>query len=151
MRLSSIVGKRGQVLAEDIRRLPLIFLRVKALTHRMRNIALIHGKQDNPHLPDATADAVLVANAYHEITHPRPVLETLLRSLRSGGRLVIVDRAPYSPNGESPDLNHQHHEIAMSVVEAEIKRSGFEVISRQDRFIERAGDQPWWLLVARKP
>ena len=151
LKLSSIVGKSGQVLAVDIRKLPLFFLRVRALTHGMHNITLIHAASDNPHLPAGTADAVLVANTYHEITNSKPVLENLFRSLRSGGRLVIVDHGPQTTGGESADLEPQHHEIAVSVVEDEIKRSSFELVSRQDRFIDRAGDQPWWLLVARKP
>jgi ubiquinone/menaquinone biosynthesis C-methylase UbiE len=151
LKLSSIVGRRGQVLAVDIRRMPLFFLWVRALMHGMYNIKVIPGDVDHPHLPAGAADAVLVANTYHEFTNPKSILEDLFRSLRSGGRLVILDRGPHSANGQSGDLELQHHEIPAAVVENEIRRTGFEVISRQDRFIDRAGDQPWWLLVARKP
>jgi hypothetical protein len=54
----------------------------------------------------------------------------------------------------------ERFQIAVSIVEDEIHQSGFEVTSRDDRFIDqpaaaRPGDRPddhvWWLLVARKP
>jgi hypothetical protein len=54
----------------------------------------------------------------------------------------------------------QQYEIAPSVAEDEIRQGGFEVLSRDDRFIdrpavERSGDRQddhvWWLIVARKP
>jgi hypothetical protein len=53
----------------------------------------------------------------------------------------------------------QQYQIAVSIAEDEIRQRGFEVISRDDRFIdrpaiERPGDRPddhvWWLIVARK-
>jgi len=53
----------------------------------------------------------------------------------------------------------QQYQIAFSIAEGEIRR-GFEIFSRDDRFIdrlatERPGDRPddhvWWLIVARKP
>ena len=33
----------------------------------------------------------------------------------------------------------------------QIREAGFRLVSRDDRFIDRAGDDPWWLLVVEKP
>jgi hypothetical protein len=51
--------------------------------------------------------------------------------------------------------------VAPAAVEKELRASGFEVLSREDRFIDRLpieclGDRSdehtwWWLIVARKP
>jgi hypothetical protein len=38
-----------------------------------------------------------------------------------------------------------------AAVEDELRRSAFEVVDRQDRFIERPDGAVWWLIVARKP
>ena len=38
-----------------------------------------------------------------------------------------------------------------ALVEAELRQRGFEILSRDDRFIDQPGDEPWWLLVARRP
>jgi hypothetical protein len=64
-------------------------------------------------------------------------------ALRAGGRLVIVDRGP----GRAAD----GHEAPMDVVAAEIQREGFELVDREEPFIDPPGDDPWWLLAARKP
>jgi len=151
LKLSAAVGKSGRVLAVDTRRLPLVFLWVRALLRRRHNLDVIHGEPDNPHLPAVAVSAVLVANTYHELAHPEPILNSVFRSLIPGGRLVIVDRGPHSARGESREIEAQHHELPPALVENEIRQQGFEIISRQDRFIDRPGDRPWWLIVARKP
>ena len=53
-----------------------------------------------------------------------------------GGRLVVLDRGPRSYQGESRETQMQRFQIALSTVEDEIRQSGFEVISRDDRFID---------------
>jgi ubiquinone/menaquinone biosynthesis C-methylase UbiE len=151
LKLASLVGTRGRVLSVDIRRLPLAFLWARGFMHRFRNIDVIHGDTGDPHLPAGVADAVLIANTYHELADPQPILEKVFRSLRSEGRLVILDRGPDSANGESPDAERTHHHVRASSVEDEVVRRGFEIVQYEDRFIDRAGDEPWWLIVARKP
>lgn len=88
------------------------------------------------------------------------MLDQTFRALRSGGRLVVLDRGPRSYHGESREIQMQRYQIAASIAEDEIHQSGFEVVSRDDHFIdlpaaERPGDRPddhvWWLIVARKP
>jgi hypothetical protein len=124
------------------------------------NIRIIHGNVDDPLLPAAGVDSVLIANTYHEFTKPIAILDHTFRALRSGGRLIILDRGPRNYQGESRESQIQRYQIAASIAEGEIRQAGFEIISREDRFIdrpaaERPGDRPddhvWWLIVARKP
>ena len=159
-KLTPIVGEKGSVLAEDILKMPLAFLWLRALVRRQDNVQVILGDPDNPHLPEGQVDAVLVANTYHEFTHPRAVLNHVLNALHPAGRLVIIDRGPLSGEEGSREFEAQHHERPPSGVETEIRETGFKLISRCDRFIdrpaaERPGDRPdnrpWWLIVARKP
>jgi predicted methyltransferase len=160
LKLAPIVGEKGRVLAEDILRQPLAFLWIRALLRHQSNVHIIHGEPDNPHLPEGQFDAVLVANTYHELTHPRAVLNRVFQALHPGGRLVIIDRGPLPGEEKSRELETQHHERAPSEVETELRETGFELISRHDRFIDRPalkrpGDgpdnHPWWLIVADKP
>jgi predicted methyltransferase len=151
MRLSPAVGGDGRVLAEDIRRLPLLVVRIRALLGNRHNIDAIEGQPDDPRFGSRPLDAVLIANTYHEFTHPRIILEKIKGSLRSGGRLVVLDRGPSEPGDLSREAETQRHELAVSFAESEILRSGFELDGRRDRFIEPPGDKPWWLLIARKP
>src|SRR5262249_39605892 len=48
IRLSSAVGEDGRVLAEDIRRLPLLVLTVRSLVGNRHNIKVIKGQADEP-------------------------------------------------------------------------------------------------------
>jgi hypothetical protein len=41
--------------------------------------------------------------------------------------------------------------LSANLAESELLQSGFELLRREDRFIDRPDDQPWWLIVARKP
>src|SRR5262249_4301792 len=142
MKLSDAVGARGTVIAVDLRRLSLFFLRLRALLGGRHNIQIIVGAEDDPKLPQGKADAVLISNTYHEFSNPRSMLDQIYRSLQTGGRLVIVDRAPDGPQG------HEHG-VSPRAVEEHIRASNFEVISTDERFTEQA-EEPWWLLVAQR-
>src|ERR1700745_618259 len=137
----------------------LTFLWIRAFLRHQSKIRVIHGDPDDPYLPERGVDAVLIANSYHEFTKPLAILDHTFRALRSEGRLVVLDRGPRSYHGESREIQMQRFQIAASIAEDEIRQRGFEVISLDDRFIdrpatERPGDRPddhvWWLIVARK-
>jgi ubiquinone/menaquinone biosynthesis C-methylase UbiE len=84
LKLAPKVAEHGSVLAEDILGDSLAFLWVRALLHHQPNIRIIHGKTDDPLLPPAGVDAVLIGNSYHEFTKPLAILGHTLRALRSG-------------------------------------------------------------------
>lgn len=151
LKLSPIVGRRGEVLAVDLRRLSLFFLWARAIGRSPRNVRIIVGDADNPRLPTGVADAVLIANTYHEFRNPELMLDHTLRALRPGGRLVIVDRGPRALKNKSQENGtHGHYELLLADVEDIVRRMGFEIIRREDRFIDSPLDDPWWLLAARK-
>jgi SAM-dependent methyltransferase len=150
LRLSERVGRRGRVLAIDVRRFPLFFLRLRAFLGGRRNLVGVHGEPDDPGLPAGGVDAVLVANTYHELMHPATILDRLFEALRPGGRLVVVDPGP-DALPEAPAEGGAHHHETPASAEARLRRAGFGILSRQDAFIDRAGHGRWWLIVARRP
>ena len=152
LKLSQPVGESGEVLAIDIQRLPLIFLRARTLLRNRHNVHAIRGAMDDPKLSSQQpVDAVLIVNAYHEFEHPKRMLESVIRALRSGGRLVIVDRGPQSGDGDVREVEVRRHELPPNMIENELRQSGFQLIQREDRFIDRPDDRPWCLIVVRKP
>jgi len=120
---------------------------VRALLNGKSNVRTIVGEPEDPHLPEPAVDSVLIANTYHELTAPGSVLQHLSQALRHGGRLVVVDRS--TPDGDSFVLAPHH--ILSQEVQTDLEQHGFEIIDRQDRFIDRPGDELWWLIPARKP
>jgi predicted methyltransferase len=149
LRLSSALGGSGRVVAEDIRRLPLVFLWFRTVQRREQNVTILRGEANNPHLRPRV-DAVLIANTYHEFKDPRPILAHVRQSLVPAGKLVVVDRWPNPTNigiTENGD-----HEISPERVENELRQADFEIVGRQDHFIDRDPDnEAWWLIVARRP
>ena len=151
VRLSPVVGKSGSVLAEDIRRFPLAFLWFRKVLRNERNVKVLHGEPNDPHLPTQGVNAVLIANTYHEFTDPQSILSHASRSLISGGRLVVVDRQPASGLGFRETATTLHA-ISSEQVENDLRHAGFEIVGRQDRFIENdPSNENWWLITARKP
>jgi predicted methyltransferase len=149
LKLSSEVGDNGRVIAEDIRRLPLVFLWFRAAERGEHNVRVLFGEPRNPHLP-SRVHAVLISNTYHEFTDSRPILIHVFQSLVSGGRLVVVDRQPKPASPATPQASE--HEISADVVESELRQANFDIVNRQDRFIQKDSyGESWWLIVARKP
>lgn len=150
LKLSAPAGATGKVIAEDIRRLPLVFLWVRAVRKGKHNISVLQGDIDDPHLRPNSVNAVLISNSYHEFTAPKSIMEHVRRALVPGGRLVIIDRSPQDTReGSSP---FEEHEIASERVEADLRQYNFEIDSRQDRFIDSDPEhESWWMIVAHRP
>ena len=150
LKLSSAVGKAGRVYAEDIRRLPLVFLWFRTILKNDPNIRVVHGEEGDPHLRAQPVNEVLIANTYHELTDPQAILAYLRQALISGGRLVVVDRAPNSRRRDEDPL--AEHEISAERAASELRAAKFEITDREDDFIGRdAENESWWLIVARRP
>lgn len=139
LKLSGAAGASGNVQAVDILRLPLTFLWIRAHRAGIRNIGVILGEPDDPHI-SAPVDAVLIANTYHELARPDVMLAHVHDALVDGGRLVIADRRPESANAG--------HAINPATVEADLRRDGFDIQSRQDHFLDQPDEGPWFLIVA---
>jgi len=149
LRLSQPVGSAGRVIAEDIRSLPLVFLWLRTHLKHLGNISIVRGEPADPQLPSASITAVLIANTYHELRDTQPILAHVKQSLVSGGRLVVVDRAP---SVAGADTMAAEHEISPERVERELRQAGFDLVSRVDRFVPKDPDnESWWLIVARNP
>ena len=91
VRLSPIVGRTGRVLAEDI--VPATIQELARRVHRenLDNVALKLGDPNDPELPDASFDRILMIHMYHEIARPSEFLWHLHDDLKRGGSVIVVD------------------------------------------------------------
>ena len=149
LKIAPRVAPDGLVLAVDLRRQSLAFLWVRAWRRGYSNLHVIRGDVNDPRLPPGPIDAALIVNTFHELTNSAAILQALFRSMRSGGRLVVVDRGPHREGRPHP--REIHRAITLDEAEHEITRQGFQTVVKDDQFIDRAEDDPWWLLAARKP
>jgi ubiquinone/menaquinone biosynthesis C-methylase UbiE len=154
LRIAQAVGPTGRVTAVDVSEKHLEKLRARIQQDKVSNVDVVVGAVDDPRLPQGTFDAVLIYNAYHEMTTPEPILKAIFMALKPGGRLVMSE--PLHDNVRSATRAEQvkDHEIGPNFVQQELQAAGFEVIEQRPDFL--AFTSPghkggFWLMVARKP
>lgn len=91
MRLAPRLLPTGRVVAEDIVPAYVRSLRERVRKARLRNVTVVQGRADNPHLPARSIDTALMVHMYHEIRQPYAVLWHVHGSLRNGGKVAVVD------------------------------------------------------------
>ena len=150
--LSKAAGAGGHVYAEDIDEQGSIKrLRVRVADQHLDNVGVILGTADDPKLP-AALDGVLMVIMYHEIANPQAMLEHVRTALKPGGRLVMVDMMPRKTITRPRADQVKNHVIAADLVEREVKEAGFEMVSRDDHFIDNPDEESTrWMIVFRKP
>jgi ubiquinone/menaquinone biosynthesis C-methylase UbiE len=97
-RMSPKVGDKGKVLAVDIQPEMLEAIRVKAKEKKITNIEPIQGTEDDPKLPEAKVDLILLVDVYHEFSKPYEMTQAMVKALKPGGRLVFVEFRLEDPN-----------------------------------------------------
>ncbi|HUK34134.1 MAG TPA: methyltransferase domain-containing protein, partial [Vicinamibacterales bacterium] len=137
LRVAPLVGPMGKVYAEDIQPALLQVLQQRVFAAHVSNVDVVLGTDVDAKLPDEAIDLILLVDVYHEFQHPREMLRSLRRSLKSGGRLVLIE---YRKEDASIPIATTHR---MSVAEtrAEIEAEGLtfdrtvETLPRQHIFI----------------
>ncbi|HEY0114299.1 MAG TPA: methyltransferase domain-containing protein [Allosphingosinicella sp.] len=105
VRLSPIVGPTGRVLAEDIVPQTMQELGRRVQRERLDNVFVKLGQPNDPQLPDASFDRILMIHMYHEITRPSEFLWHLRDALKRGGQIIVVDAdRPTHQHGTPPRL-----------------------------------------------
>jgi ubiquinone/menaquinone biosynthesis C-methylase UbiE len=104
--LSGAVGDGGTVFAVEIEPKLLAHLRQRAETEKTGNVVPILGSLDDPRLPPASADVILIVDTIHHIDDRPEYLRRLRRALRPGGRVAVVDfKREKTPVG--PPVEHR--------------------------------------------
>jgi ubiquinone/menaquinone biosynthesis C-methylase UbiE len=90
-RLSKEVGSQGKVLAVDIQQEMLDFLTKRSKELNIANIHPVLGTETDPKLPPGGVDLILLVDVYHEFSFPFEMTENMVKSLKTGGKLVFVE------------------------------------------------------------
>jgi len=116
------VGPSGRVYATEIDPEKLQNLRVEATKRKLDNIIIVEGTADDTKLPSNCCDTIFLRHVYHHLTQPREFNRNLVRSLKPGAYLAIIDFPPSSnlPPVEGVPKNRGGHGIPEEVVEEEL-------------------------------
>ena len=96
-RLARAVGPRGRVFAVDIQLQMLTELTNRLTRAGITNVSPILGADRDPRLPPASIDLALLVDVYHELEYPFEMLVAISRSLKPGGRVVLVEYRAEDP------------------------------------------------------
>lgn len=122
LRVAPVVGPQGRVFAQDISATALERLRQRTMAAKLTNVRFVQGSQANARLPDSAVDVALMIHMYHEIEQPYLLLDRLRRSLKPGGRVVVVDL----------DRPSQDHGMPKALLACEVKAVGYELVTMAD-------------------
>lgn len=109
----------GKLFAADIEPDMVRYLGERARREHLTNLVPVQASADDANLPEPV-DVVLVVDTYHHIGNRTPYFNKLKSSLRTGGRLVIIDFKADSPTGPPP-----RHRISAQKVTEELKAAGY--------------------------
>jgi SAM-dependent methyltransferase len=105
VRLSPILGRSGRVLAQDIVPETIQALARRVQRERLDNVSVKLGQPNNPLLPPASFDRILLIHMYHEIERPSEFLWHLHDALKRDGTIIVVDAdRPTNRHGTPPRL-----------------------------------------------
>lgn len=123
------VGATGKVYATEIDAKKLAELRGEVAKRRLANVIVVESKEADTNLPAACCDAIFLRRVYHHLTKPVEFDAGLVRSLKPGGRLAIIDfppRAGLEPVEGVPS-NRGGHGIPQKMVIEELRVAGLQV------------------------
>jgi len=96
-RIARLIGPKGLVYAVDVQPEMIQMLTELAAKAKVENIRPVLSSVSNVNLPDASIDLALMVDVYHELEFPYEVLQSLVRALKPGGRLVFVEYRAEDP------------------------------------------------------
>jgi len=138
VRAARRVTPAGFVYAVDISPEAIRYIQDRVIREDIGNVRTVVSKPDDPGLPEASVDAVLLLKTYHEVADPVALMRNLRRALRPHARVGIIDR-----NG-----NGENHGVDRKVVLQETGQAGYRLVGEYD-FVKSDGEDYFLVFEAR--
>src|SRR5258708_1864554 len=127
-RMAKIVGPTGKIYANELQPEMLKLLEKK----KPENVITVHGMVDDPKLPAACCDLILMVDVYHELSEPQKMLQKMRQELKPNGRLVLVEFRKEDPTVPI----REEHKMTVAEAKLEVEHEGYKF----DKVIEKL---PW--------
>ena len=148
---AAAVGETGKVYLTELDKDKLAVLQKDTSRRKLKNVVVLAAAERETKLPDNCCDAIVLRRVYHHFTAPEEMDASLLRSLRPGGLLAVIDFAPRKSLTESDPVkgvpsNRGGHGIPKKILVEELTAAGFKL----DKSFEDWPDDGYCVLF-RKP
>ena len=123
-RMAKQISPGGIALAVELEPGFFSYILDRARREGQKNLLTVQCTEDDPRLPEATLDVILICDTLHHIEKRPAYYQKLKKSLRPYGRVVIVDFKKYAkiPFGPKPPMR-----LSSDKVRKEFEAAGFQV------------------------
>jgi ubiquinone/menaquinone biosynthesis C-methylase UbiE len=130
--IAGAVGEAGRVFTNELNADRVAAIGSAVEKAGLKQVTIVRAETTSTGFPDQCCDGIFMRDVYHHFTNPAAMNASLMKSLRPGGRLAVLDFGP-PPGAESADPAGRgedgHHGITAPTLERELKAAGFEVLS----------------------
>ena len=123
------VGATGKVFTTEIDAEKLKALRAEVKKRDLQNVTVVESGDAETNLPVSCCDAIFLRRVYHHLTKPVEFDASLLRSLKPGGKLAIIDFPPHPEYGKVKGVpkDREDHSIQQKILIDELTKAGFQL------------------------
>ena len=122
----------GKVYAVDLQPEMLAIMDRKIRQEGIENVELVKGSETSPNLEENSVDLVIMGDVYHELSHPREVMQEIVKALKPKGRFVLLEYRMEDPTVPIKLL----HKMSETQAVREMKSVGL-------RLRENIANLPW--------
>ena len=115
-RMARAVAPAGRVYASDVQAEMISLLKRSMAERGVGNVVPVTATARDAGLAPASLDLALLVDVYHELEYPFEVIAGLVRALRPGGRLVLVEYRAEDPQVPIKDV----HKMSVAQVRREM-------------------------------
>lgn len=127
LRAARLLDASGWVYAEDVEASMIDALRDRVSQARLSNVTPILGLPDDPLLPRAACDVILVVNTYHLFPNGPAFLRRLAKSLKPSGRIANID----FHKRETPQGPVLARRVAREAFLSDAQRASFKLVAEE--------------------
>lgn len=112
---------KGKVYAVEIQDELIAELNARTKKLNFTNVEIIKGSTTSPNLPENAVDLAVMVDVYHELEYPVETLQSIRKSLKKGGQILLIEY-----KGEDPSVAIKPlHKTTVAGLSKELKANGF--------------------------
>lgn len=116
------IGPNGVAWVVDIQPQMIKMLQKKAESLPKGRMQIRRSSEKNLNLPDRILDVAIMVDVYHELEYPRETLQSLMKAVKKGGKIVFVEYRAFDPDVPIKAL----HTMSVAQVQKEAEDLGLK-------------------------